>query len=90
MVHTQEEIKKVYSFVGSNNLWDLTENEEMAKQDTTYTLATIDELHFMVAGCGYTFKGKIQTADGIVQWYEEINIDEHGFEDCIFEYRFVS
>lgn len=90
MLHTQEEIKKVYSFVGSNNSWDLTYNEEFAKQDSTYSLATVEDLHDFIAMASYIFEGKVETVDGVVQWYTETTIDEHGFEDYIGEYRPVN
>ena len=84
MMGIQTEVKKVYSFV-VNNAWDLTDNEEIAKQDTTYSLATIEDLHDMVAMGSYVFKGLIETADGIVQWFEETTEDE----DYFCEYRIV-
>lgn len=89
MLQTQDQIKKVYSFLGANNQWDLTDNEEVAKKSTLHSLVDINDLHQFVAGCGYIFKGLVETTDGIVEWFEETTLDEHGFEDCTFEYRIV-
>lgn len=82
MIQTQMEVKKIYSFLNpSINSWDLTDNEEIAKQDSTYAQASLEDLHDFVAGCGYIFKGLIETADGVVQWYEESKESEDGGMD---------
>ncbi|WP_273130052.1 hypothetical protein [Bacillus weihaiensis] len=81
------EIKKVYSF-SVNNIWDLTDNIEIAKADKEFTLATLEDLNDMACG-GYIIDGQIETTDGIYHWYEETTVDEHGFEDFTCEYRLV-
>lgn len=87
MLQTQMEVKKVYSFLNpSINSWDLTDDETIAKQDITYSLATIEDLHDMVAGCGFVFPGKVLTVDGVVQWHEETTEDE----DYFCEYRIAN
>lgn len=72
MLQTQMEVKKVYSFLNpSINSWDLTDNEEIAKQDSTYNLATLEDLNDMACG-GYIIEGKILTSEGkVVEWFEE-------------------
>lgn len=91
MLQTQMEVKKVFSFLNPVfNSWDLTDNEEIAKQDPLHSVVDINDLNDFVAGCGYVFKGLIETVDGVVQWYEETSIDEHGFEDYVCEYRIAN
>ncbi|MCM3444403.1 hypothetical protein [Metabacillus halosaccharovorans] len=81
MIQTQMEIKKVYSFLGENNSWDLTENEEVAKQDKEFALASIEDLNDMACG-GYIIEGKILTSDGkVVEWFEESEECEYGGMD---------
>ncbi|HZH61325.1 MAG TPA: hypothetical protein VEY70_17515 [Metabacillus sp.] len=91
MLQTQMEVKKVYSFLNpSINSWDLTDNEEVAKKDPLHSVASLEDLHDMVSGCGYIFEGFVQTIDGIVKWYEETTLDEHGFEDYSCGYKLVN
>ncbi|MEH7380857.1 hypothetical protein V7138_10290 [Bacillus sp. JJ1533] len=88
---TRENVKKVFSFMDVKGSWDLTDNENEARIDDTYRLTTLEELHDLVAGCGYVFEGKILTSDGVVQWYTETIFDEWGEEEnYICEYRLVS
>ncbi len=89
----QAEVKKVYSFVNpAIKSWDLTDDEEFAKQnDTYYSLATLENLNDMACG-GYIIEGKILTREGEnVEWFEESQEYVYGgLDEYVCEYRVIS
>ena len=71
MIAINENVKKVFVY-DTVEEWGITESETEAKQiDSTYKLATIEDLHTLVSSCGHVFQGKLLTVDGIVEWHED-------------------
>ncbi|MGG2091941.1 hypothetical protein AB1283_04310 [Bacillus sp. S13(2024)] len=93
MTKVIEDVKRVFVY-DTIEEWGITKNEEEAKQiDSTYKLATVEDLHTLVAFCGHIFKDKLLTADGVVEWHEKWESDElSGIEEAYdeSEYKLVN
>lgn len=88
-------MKKVFIYYKKNcadNVyeWDLTDDEELVNSiDSSYRLATIEDLYEYLCSDGYIFEGKIQVEEGIVQWEDKTYINEFGEVEKYGEYELI-
>ncbi|MFJ7940912.1 hypothetical protein ACIQYG_20795 [Peribacillus sp. NPDC096622] len=79
------EAKKV--FVTDNQAQWIVFEEEM-QAGFQYKLASIDDLHDYVAGTGEVFTDKVETAEGVVEWYTQ-EFPKWSAIEYICEYRVI-
>ncbi|WP_404443392.1 hypothetical protein LG307_14665 [Sutcliffiella horikoshii] len=78
-------------FFDGNGQWDIAGSVlEALKMGATYIVETIEELNDLsAAGVIINENERVVTKEGVVHFYSETIVDEHGDEDCFCEYRLV-
>ena len=79
-------IKKVYVSVDNPAQWMVFEEEK--QEGFRYELASIEDLNDYLSSTGEYFSQRVETSEGVVQWYTEEKAYEDA-EDYICEYRVV-
>lgn len=79
-------IKKVFVSVDNPEQWMVFEEEK--HEGFHYELASIEDLHDYLSSTGEHYSQKLETVEGIVQWYTEEKAYEDA-EDYICEYRVI-